>query len=61
MTMDKRSNEHITCSLCDEDAVPGTNPPLCAAHVKEQLDKKASAAAPGEKPPETLKELEDAK
>lgn len=57
MAMDKKGNEHIPCTLCDEDALPGTNPPMCAKHVKEQLDKKASAAP---EKPATLKELDNA-
>lgn len=58
MAIEKHGNEHIPCTLCDEDALPGTNPPMCARHMKEQLDKKASAE---ESKPETLKELDNAK
>lgn len=53
--MDKRSNEHIPCAYCDEDAIPGTEPPVCEKHRDEAQRKKASA----EDMPDTLKELAD--
>lgn len=55
--MEKKSNERIPCTLCDNDAVPGTNPPLCADCLQKQLDKKATAA-PEKDEPSTLKELD---
>ena len=53
--MDKRSNEHIPCAYCDEDALPGTEPPVCERHRDEAQRKKASE----DDAPETLKELAD--
>lgn len=55
--MEKKSNERIPCTLCDNDAVWGTNPPLCAECLQKQLDKKATAA-PAKDEPSTLKELD---
>ena len=53
--MDKNGMEHIPCSKCDKDAVPGTNPPLCKECLEKSLalDKKAS-----KEEPTTLKELD---
>lgn len=51
--MDKKGNEGIPCTYCDEQAVPGTDPPACEKHAG--LNKKA-----GDAPPDTLKELDSA-
>lgn len=55
--MEKHSNERIPCTACDNDAVPGTNPPLCKECLQKQLDKKASEE-PVKDEPKTLKELD---
>ena len=47
--MDKRSNEDIQCTYCDNNALPNTDPPVCEKHKNT---KQASAE------PTTLKELE---
>lgn len=47
--MDKNAAEHLLCIYCDKEALPDTDPPVCADHIK--LDKKASE-------PATIKELE---
>lgn len=47
--LDKRSSMNIPCIYCEKDALPDTNPPVCAEHVN--LVKKGSASS-------TLKELE---
>lgn len=51
MTMMKNSAENVPCTYCDNDAVPGTEPPVCQEHM--ELVKK-SAEDTG---PETLKEM----
>jgi hypothetical protein len=48
--MDKRGTVGRRCAFCTKDALPGTDPPMCAEHSK--LDKKASKA------PKTLAELD---
>ena len=53
--MDKNSAEHIPCTYCSNDAIPGTEPPVCAEHVEETQVKTASDNAP-----DTLKKLQDA-
>ena len=53
MTMTKNSNEHITCTYCDEEALPNTDPPVCALHKSMAQVKKASDEL------DTLKELYD--
>lgn len=50
MTMNKTSSEGIPCTYCNEDALPDTDPPVCANHL--EMSKKASGR------PETMKELD---
>lgn len=51
--MDKNSSQGAVCIYCDKDAVYGTYPPVCADHVNNTQDKKAS----GDNEPSSLKEL----
>lgn len=46
--MEKKSNEGIPCTYCSQDALAGTNPPVCEDHL---TTKTASEE------PKTLKEL----
>lgn len=48
--MDKNSAEHIPCTYCSNDSVPGTYPPVCEEHqhIKQASD---------DTEPSTLKEL----
>ena len=48
--MNKNSALNIPCIHCDNNAIPGTNPPVCEEH--QELTKKGSKEA------STLKELE---
>ena len=52
--MNKNSAEHIPCTYCGEDAIDGTNPPVCARHMDKTMTKEAS-----EKEADTLKELDN--
>lgn len=52
--MDKRSNEGAVCTYCDKEALSGTYPPVCSAHINEEQDKHASSDT---NMPNTLKEL----
>jgi len=51
--MDKKSNESVPCTYCDNPALPNTDPPVCAEHADKQ-NKEAS----GDRKPESLKELD---
>lgn len=50
--MDKRGTVSIPCTYCEEDAEPGTNPPVCAKHLEMR-----KRAGEGDEPT-TVKELE---
>lgn len=50
--MEKTSKLNIPCTYCGNDAIPDTDPPVCAEH--REMVKKASEFHE----PETLKQLE---
>lgn len=52
--MDKRGTAGIPCGICDEDAVPGTNPPRCVRHKFHGFVKQAK-----QDKPDTFKALEE--
>lgn len=57
MAMIKKSNERIPCTMCSNDAVPGSSPPLCEEHADN--GKGLQKLAEDDKP-KTLKELSNA-
>lgn len=59
--MDKQSNLNIPCTYCDKDALPNTDPPVCAEHKAKGVVRKRASARGDRCDHDTLKELTSGK